>query len=208
MHTAPIANLPIHPTPALERHEFHDKDFAVHLREEARGNSRYDDPRPARHDDSNRTKAGTHTPKEDHPRLSPDDGAASVAQPETPEKPTASQSQTDLPASDTETPDAGAALDQPQVATQPVTTEPVTPQPLVPELVGPVADAATAETAPIQISNFSLPTTPDLALAIDGATDISASTPAATAPVIDGEPALVVPTSPETSATGMETRFE
>ena len=185
MHTAPVANLPIHPTPAVARHEFHDEDFTVHLREDARENSHYDEPRSPQHEESNPTKARPRAPEADHQRLSPDNDTASVAQPENREKPTASQIRTNLPDSITETSDAVAALDQ----------STTTAQPLVPELVAPVADAVYPETTPARTSNPALSTAPAPALVIDGATEISV-------PAIYGEPEFMIAMSPETVAAG------
>lgn len=227
MHTAPIANLPVHPTPAVARHESHDDDFSIHLRQEARENPRYEEPRPPQHNDPNRAKARPGAPEEDHQRLSSDGGTTPVAQPAATEKPTASQGKTDLPDTDTEAVDAAAPLSQSDAASQPVTTEPAALQPSIIELADVAADAADAETTPAKNTDPALTTAPVLALVTDGGivlpaggmaeisggAEISgnsegktaASAPVPAAPAIDSDPDLPIAKASETSPASQTT---
>ena len=123
MHTAQIANLPPHPTPAETRQESHGDDFTIHLREETREVRRQDEPRSPVRDEPDRTKSRPRASEENHQRLPSDDRSDPVAQSKNTEEPAAPSDGTDLPRPDTEGTDTGPSLDGSEGAPQPDHTQ-------------------------------------------------------------------------------------
>jgi hypothetical protein len=185
MHTAPIPILPVHSTPANERHESHGEEFSIHLREDARKDTASDEPRSADHDERCCRNEDPRAPEKEHKRLSPDDDTSKVAHSKTAEDTPVAKEPAELSDPDAQVPNSDTALIDPEPATPPAIADPLLPT------VGDAetavldtgeANAAKSTTTTDQPSSPSVLTAP--ALTIEGSS--TPDTPVADDPLLAG----------------------